>query len=456
MPLPQMNTNIPLGTQVPQIQSPLRTLGALSQLDQADALTRERQLMNQRRQQEIDDDNAIRQTLSSSKTPDDAIDTLYKNGRATAAATLSKGLFEHRKAQADSAKELVDTHQKAITFASQIAASATDQKSWDSARKAMAAVLDPVFPDMMQQVPQQYDPETQKQLVGYGTTLDERLRTQQNAIANAQKAVELQNSANANAETRAKNKIEAGKYWMGAASNLLSTATNQNDWDNYQRMLAGQGAPIELVAQFGNRFSPDAVKRAAKLGMDAKEEADVAHQKVEEGQGQQRINIEQDRLNTEKANGSGGGAGARSLTGNERAAVERWKKNKFDELEKDYRGGTNANMAGDLVLTPDTKHEMGQRKVEVENSARRQLGEPTLFEAEQQALVAGDQKKARQIRNIYRSLTMGEDTPREQLEKLSTKLKSERDPQKADALRTQIRSLASQYSGLVPQDVTVR
>lgn len=61
---------------------------------------------------------------------DQAIDPLHKQGRYNAAHNLSKGVYADRKAKPDAATAELARQEKALGFASQIAASATDQKSW--------------------------------------------------------------------------------------------------------------------------------------------------------------------------------------------------------------------------------------------------------------------------------------------------------------------------------------
>src|SRR5881227_2850549 len=95
----QLDTRIPLGVQPPQSSgsSPLRTLGQLTQLQEARGLNQQRQLANEAHRRDLEDDDALTQTLQNNGgNLDDAVDEMYRQGRSGVAATLSKHMLEAR------------------------------------------------------------------------------------------------------------------------------------------------------------------------------------------------------------------------------------------------------------------------------------------------------------------------------------------------------------------------
>lgn len=441
-----LNTQIALQTTTPQARSPIQTLGALAQLRQQDDLNQQHTLANEQRRRELEDDSAIRETLQRTGSPDTAIDELYKGGRAEAAGVLSKSVYEHRKAKAEETKRTLENQDKQLTFATQIFQGVTDQASLDTARKAAAVIV----PDLIQYVPQEYDPKKVAQVVDWGTSRAEHLKSQQDAIANANKAWDLSLQQAKDWRERDKNNRDAREYWTQAASALMPTSTSQEEWDAHQALLANSGAPLDLLAEYGNQYTPAAVENAKKLAMKPTDVAAVAHQKVEETQGQQNIGLRTREVAVREEE-AGLGKRGQALTPNKIADVNRWKANEYQKLEADMRKDPNFTDPGTgaLSLDDNAKAEIGKRKLEIENGARAQMGEAPLFQAEHD--LAGDPakgKELRKVRNTIKALT-GDEAPLERMEKLADALKKEKDPSKVTALRQQLAAMRQQYGELV-------
>ena len=58
-----IDSRIPLGAQAPQMRSPLQTIGAISQLRAQQDMEDSRRLLNEGRRRQLEDDDAIRETL---------------------------------------------------------------------------------------------------------------------------------------------------------------------------------------------------------------------------------------------------------------------------------------------------------------------------------------------------------------------------------------------------------
>lgn len=440
-----LNPQIALQTQVPQMQSPMKTLGALAQLRDQEGLNQQRQLANEQKRRDLERDDNIKATIQRTGNPDTAIDDLYAQGDPEAAGLLSKSLFAHRQAQSEQMKRAADAHKEQANTVAQIAQTMKDQASYTMGRDAIMAI----DKDAGQYLPPEHDPEVVKRIVGWGTSRAEQLKVDNDAIINGQKASEIQLAQAKDARERQDNVIKAREYWQTAASQTLGVTGNQDDWDRRQRLLVEHGAPADILAQFGNQWSPEAVAKAKALGMKPKESADVSHQKVEENQGQQNINLRgrEVAVREEEAGTSGHG---RTLTPNAESEAKRWKATQYQNLEKTLT--EKDPDTGTLTRKPlddSAKAEIGQRKLQIEDAYRDQIGQPPLVQAEHD--LAGDPSKSkelRKVRNTYRQIT-GQDAPLERMEKVATQLKAEKDPAKANALRQQLTDLRAQFSSLV-------
>jgi hypothetical protein len=443
--MPGLDPRIALQSQAPQLRSPLQTLGTLAQLRNQQGLNEERQLASEQKRRDLAREDLIQQTVRRHGIgkEDAAIDELYSVDRE-AAGLLSKSVAAHRKAQSDEMTRLLDNRQKTATFVSQITKTMVDQGSHDMGRDAIGAL--PGGQEFLQYIPREFDPDVVKRVGKYGIATAEQSKAELDAVDNANKASELQLKVEANARAREENQLKARDYWQKSASIALANTGEQDDWDRRQRLLIQHGAPADVLAQFGNQWSKEAVAKAKALGMTPKESADVAHQKVEERQGQQRIALEGRRVAVDEATADTGGTGRR-LTVNRQSQVAEWKARQYAALEKEMRQN-QANLDPESVtlkLGPEARSELGWRKLQVEDASREMLGLPPLADAEAyHAGRPGSEKELRKLRNVYKQLT-GQETPLEQMTKLAGQLKAERDPAKAAALRRQLAALRDQY-----------
>jgi hypothetical protein len=432
--MPGLDPRIALGTQAPQMRSPITTLQGLLALREHGEMNRQRQLMNEQRWREIDDDRAIRDSMAQLQDPDQAIDHLYRQGRVEAAGVLSKQVYAQRKAVADDAAQRIKTQKEQVEFGAQIIQSATDQASWDTARAALKTVLPQ---ELFQHVQPLYDAAKQKQLVDWGTSVSDKLKSQQDAIDNANKAWDLQLRQASDYRAREKANLDAREFWNKSASSLLSTAHSQEEWDSYQRMLATQGAPADLLATFGNQFGPEAIARAKKLGMTPHEAEGVRQRDAEIKVQQQNAN----RLERDASAGSG-----RALTANRISEIDEWAQRQYAALEQELREeGADGSDAPPRTLGQLVRPDIGKRKLAIENAARTMKGLAPLEEAEARyAERPGSSAELAKIRRVYRELT-GEEAPLQRMERLSAALQAERDPRRAGALRRTLSDLREEY-----------
>jgi hypothetical protein len=444
----QLDPRIATSIATPSSVSPFKTLGQLATLREQEDVNRQRGLLNEQRRRDLDDDAAMRDVLSRTHNVDDAIDELYHQGRAQAAGYLSKQVYEQRKSAADQTKEQLAANKQRIDMATQVLQTVNDQKSLDTAR---AAIRPLIGDDLFQYVPAEYgDGSGVKQVVGWGTTRAEFLRQQNDAIDHAFKAVDISLQAARDADQRQKNKDDAAQYWTKAASVALSNTRNQGEWDNYQRIAVGFGAPAPIIAQFGPQWSPDAVAHAKKLGMTQAETDSAANAKRNTDLREREVVVREQNA------GENGAPASRPISATQRSVVDGRKDRRYDEfekqmLEKDATGYSLADRlnADTTGLSPEdaakveksrqsARDQIATRKLQIENDARGQRGELSLEEAERQyASTPGMEGKLRQVRQIYHRLT-GDDTPMEKVSKLFAALQAEKDPVKIADLRRQL------------------
>jgi hypothetical protein len=427
-----IDPSIPLGARPPQIDvaPPMATLGSL-------ALMQDRDAQVQQRRQALADQAAMQAALQTSATPDDAIDLLYKQGHANAAGLLSKNLNETRLAKANALDKSLDIQKKQVEFLSSLAGSAKNQRDWDNVYSTAASILPPGSP-IMAQIPKLYDQDTQNKLVTMGMSAKDHLDLQQTALKNHNDALRLQmDQGRYNQEVQDKQRT--------AASQLLSSAQNQDQLDQYQQLLAGEGYDPKMLAEFGNTWSPDFPKRALKIGMTPAQQSTAAHEAVMAGQGATRNQIAQDRLDFEKAGGVT--ASGRPMTPGQRATAARWQQQQYRNLDKALRADPTNWTDPTNPQSPIKPDVLAQAKLGIENGYRAQIGLPSLEDAEAfYASTPGHDKDLRTIRNKFKAVT-GQKAP---VEQLADQLKTEQDPQKRAAILRQLSAIRSQYATGAP------
>lgn len=429
-----LDPSIPLRTQAPAMQSPIRTLGALAQVRAYQQAAEDNRLQIEARRRALDDDHAAREALRASNgRPLDAINSLYASGRYDAAGALAKQYHEQRKAAADELKARLENDERLLKFSGQILQGVSDSSSAETAKRALRVMWGDRGDGVVGLLGEGYDPDRYKQILSMATDRTEHLRQQQNAIQNNQKAWELMLQVGRDEQTRQKNAIEATKYFRESASQMLSTARNQEEWDGYQRLLAMNAPPTiqaaPILAEFGNRWSAEAAQRARQLGMSQAERETERHYRVTEANQAEANTIRRQRLEREEATGGAG----RGLTANRRSEIAEWKGRQYAELEK---------AAKDSALEPEY---VANRKLEIENSAREMLGLPPLEQAEI-AAAADPSKHADllKVRQTYRSLT-GRAAPRERMDELKAAIGKEKDGTKKLELELELLTLRDRY-----------
>jgi hypothetical protein len=436
-----LDPRIPLGTTVPQMRSPLTTLGALAQMEQREQLDEQREQQTEVTRRKLEDDEAVRfHVQRSDGNYDQAIEALMRGGRASAAASLHKQLYDQRTAEADQRKKDLDNRELTMKLATQTLHGVSDQNSLTAARAALKTF---VPEELLKHVPVEYDKATLDPIIAWGTSQADQMKQQQDAMTNAREAVKLGRELIQDNDKRADARRKADEYFRTAASIAYSTANSQQDWDQFTRYLLNQGADQNTLAPFGNTFSPEAKQRARQLGLSPKESADVAGSAATRAE-THRANLEDERRARDAAsNPDGTPRRGSALTANAEKDVKQWKASQYAKLEAELLATyPNIRTTG---LPADAKAMVAAKKLEIEDAARDQLGLPPLLETEYEvARNPAKHAELLKLRRIYKSLT-DQETPLEQMQTLKKKIAEENNPATKAALTRDLTALRNQY-----------
>lgn len=457
-----LDPNIALSTRLPEMRSPLQTLGAITQLRSYQDLQEQRRLMNEERTRELEDDDAIRFSLSQSARPDDAITSLYHSGHGTAASKLSKNIYDYRKAQGDSIKQTLDNQHTALKLSTQIlqgvkqAPPEMRQSAFSAAKSAVKSVLGDDLSASLNvdgQLGDEYDEKKLDQAIAWGTDRTDYLRQQQDAFDNAQKAIDTGLKIAKNVDDHLKARQEADQYWLKSAAQLLPTSRSQEDWDGFRTLLKEGGAPDSVLNRFDPKFTPQAVARAKTLA--------VTPYEAEQLKGASASRAETHRHNVAMETKEGGGAGG-GLTKNQRAVAERDRADAFSSAEKAFRTelfNQGIQLQPGLKLTPDQQNvyndalaRLTDQKVQIQNSYRTQVGLPPLERAEYDAVTGGRDADVKKLRAEFRTLTGGGKTLLEQMDDLNKQIREafqKKDFTKVRDLQAQLRPLRDRFAASV-------
>lgn len=418
-----LNTDIALQTRTPESRSPLQTLGALNKLREDQELSNSRRLLNETRQRDLDDDYAVRESLQmSGGNPDAAVEMLWKGGRGKAATTLLTSITEQRKSEADARRLEYDNTEKRLKLAAQIAQSINDETSFQGGKKAIVALLGQEAGAALGDT---YDPKRVQGAVKWGTSRQEQISIDKQGIDAFFKAWDTMLTSARNGVLNRKDQVEIEKNYMEGAGKILSTARSQAEWDEKQRLLSQSGIPATFLAQFGNEWSPAAVENATRLAMDAKQYQDVKHQRSQDGLALEKqaldeareTRIAEDADNRERRLAGGGGQtpGQRPITATRESAVHEGTEAAYQTLEKELREKYGDPITGKLSIPKEAEPEIAKRKVQIEDGRRRQLGQKPMMDT---------------------------------MNALAAKLKTEKDPARAERIKAELAELREHYRRL--------
>src|SRR5215831_17592276 len=117
-----IDPNIALGIRpVQPPMDPFQTLATLQELRDRQQMSQERDLANQQKQSQLDDETALNQAIQAHATPDGRLDTngvmadLQRAGRGNAVSALQSKMLDWNEKQANAIKTQSETMTKNLT-----------------------------------------------------------------------------------------------------------------------------------------------------------------------------------------------------------------------------------------------------------------------------------------------------------------------------------------------------
>lgn len=256
---------------------PFQMIGSVMQMRGQQELLRERSLMNQKRLNDLQDDDAIDETLKkhAALSPDgqpnldDAIADLHAQGRGSAALGLQQKAITWTKSRAEAIKSQTEAMQTRYTTASQMAQGITDQASFNR----IVPEIDKMLPGAAQLFGPAYDPKRIESIIDQGMTARDFLQKQKDHFDQGVKLIELNAKAVTDARSWENTKSELSSRWTNWISGQLSLSKSQEDWDHglqiAEQGMTGldKGFRESVINQFPKQFSRSAIEEARLLGM---------------------------------------------------------------------------------------------------------------------------------------------------------------------------------------------
>lgn len=165
--------------------------------------------------------------------------------------------IKERKNTADEIKQTLEDFNTRLDKSRTLLYGIHDQASLDRVRPYLELELGKEYSSM---IPTTYDPEAFKSLSTLGEAADQYAKRQTFAMDMAKKALD-----------NASEEFKANEDWKTSWSSWVSTVNSQEQYDAAMNSYAQNGAPLDIVMQFGTRWSPDVKKRATDAALGAKE-----------------------------------------------------------------------------------------------------------------------------------------------------------------------------------------
>lgn len=271
-------------------------------------------LENQQRQHAQDGEKALADALqkNTQQGPDGSqatnhagvLSDLTAKGQGALAIKYDADKRANQKAEIENAKnQLANTKQQAEMLGQglgAVRAAPDDQKQAVYTQVRNDAIQKGIIKS--QDAPEAYDPQFVETHFQAAVSAPTQLAEHDKALTHAL-------ALNQFDQTKANNQIKNAKDWQAHATQLMSAASNPEQWKNSITTLRANGAPDSVISQFAPEYSPQEQARVAQLGMTpeqrqtnagaketrdatkARDAANLAHQKVMEGQGAAHIGI---------------------------------------------------------------------------------------------------------------------------------------------------------------------
>lgn len=418
-----------------QSTSPFQTLGAMMQIKEQQQQYEARRQEMEKRRRDLEDDDEMSKALQQYERPEEAIDHLWKTGRSSAAAALSKDVLGARTAKWQEADAELKLQGTRIGQAAQLLGSVKDDASYQTVRGQVAKIIEPLYgPAINDHLPTVYGDGVQvSALVNAGTTRAEQIQGQRDLIARHQKAYEdglmsatqlgtlhpdlkilgPDGKPNAGVADWSKAKLDSDQAHQENLARELLTATNKDGWDTILKTAYENGVPLDVIGKFRG-WNDNAQARAEMLGLSlpqrvaAKTAARNADRYEDaEAARQQRADDAAIRADRRERRLAGGAETRGQLTDTQR-------NKEADDLDKDVAAtekwvNDQAGYSKEFnyqELSPSLKKEYIRRRVEIEDKRRTRLqGVKPIAEAAKEAVANKDSATYDKLEAVYDGIT---------------------------------------------------
>lgn len=277
---------MPIDTSIYGIQraptiDPMATMTGLLQMQGQQQQLQAGRMELAAKQRAIDDDDAVRGALAkwskgNGKVDwDGAISDLEATGHGPSAFKLRESMIKQRKEQADGIKTSLENTENTLTLAGRLVRgmeAEITEKGVSAADEVFTRTKDylktVIGPELASQLGERYEPARVKAALQWEKTAGESLTAQKDLFDQLDKIRDDERAGKKDAP-------EVADKWTALAAKGFSQAQSPEQWARVSEILEDQGLPTPIRAMFDQTFSPDAVGRAAALGMNPKERADV-------------------------------------------------------------------------------------------------------------------------------------------------------------------------------------
>lgn len=214
----------------------------------------------QQHKQTQKDESDLRSAAQQAEGDPDKIQEILNTSNPRAAATWAQELATRRKLETDNQKDQLANAQTKLGMISSAVQDVTDDASLQRAKTRLSSTLGPQAASLL---PDKYDPAQIKQITDQALSHKDWLDAQAKATDAAQNAQKI-------ADEEGKDSVAARQSWEQSLAHAFYGTSSQQDHDNVLNTYSKLGAPKDLLALYGQTWSPDVPKKAAAvLGPDA-------------------------------------------------------------------------------------------------------------------------------------------------------------------------------------------
>jgi hypothetical protein len=340
--------------------SPIQTLGALMQIKEQQMAYEGRRLENEKRQRELEDDDAVSNALMQHERPEDAIEYLWKNGKSDAASRLSKDVLGERTARWQESDAQLKLNGTRLEQASQLLASVKGKGNapYQTVRPQVAKLVEPIYGQAINDyLPTEYNESQIDALIQAGTSRRDQIQQQRDLTNNwmelysrgalsfsdlAKKFPELvgpDGKPNPNAAQWAKPAMDAQQDMQELLMRQLLTAQSPDEYHQILATAHDNGMPSGVL-QSAPAWIDDPRERHQKLtmlGMTLPQRATAEAAARNADRMTDAEERRQDRFEAAERRRNEAAAGRGTLTPNQRYSEEDSQEKEIAETEKQLR-----------------------------------------------------------------------------------------------------------------------